>query len=757
MRRPARLPVFLAIAFALACGGGGGGPSEVTGPGGPDDKPASIAVTPSSATIRVGENRRFQATVRTASGDVLSGITFRWESSDPSIALVTSDGRATGLAEGSVTVRAIVDDRVGTASLTIRPNVNITAIQPSRLVPGATARILGTGFDPTPAGNRVTIGGASATVTSSTASTIDVTVPDACLPDAPADVEVAVGGTSSGAFPHPFASNATPFSLDAGAMTILRPPNDFCLLFEQTDDDEEYLIGVQSVSENPSVETPIRVASTAAGGSSAALAPSAGRTGEDGGGTEVPGGDSRLGRLLGAHRAAEARLRRDERALIESGRISLQAAHRLATAPGGLAPAQVPQVGDEFTVQFPDIDGNVCTDVVPLRTEVKHVGREGIWVEDVTIPTGFGEARYQTLSDQFDDQVIGVLDDWYGRPTDIDGNGRVVIVMTNELNRRLDRNGGGTLAFVTNADLAPTDECRASSEGEYFYYLSPDPDGAIGPAFSVEEVEELAIGLVAHEVTHVIQFGRRAEIDAVRFMTAWESEGQATFSEEIVGYAFDGLGPERNLGADVILDEMVEINWYIRPFTDLAFYFGFQGAEQPKVSGAPEQCSFVDSPANGPCIPRIHYGGTWSFLRWLVDHFGDTRPDGPQGMHRGLIENNSNGFSSIQQITGEPIHVLLAEWAATLYLDDRVEGLENPRLDFPSWNLADFDQRIIDQARLIPRRRSFSSFQDDLRVRAASAAYFLVNGTRPETALHVRNPSGVSLPPTIQVWVVRTR
>ncbi len=44
---------------------------------------------------------------------------------------------------------------------------------------------------------------------------------------------------------------------------------------------------------------------------------------------------------------------------------------------------------------------------------------------------------------------------------------------------------------------------------------------------------------------------------------------------------------------------------------------------------------------------------------------------------------------NIEDVLGEPIETLLAEWAATLYVDDRgVTGLP-ARLDFPSWNLRD--------------------------------------------------------------------
>ena len=49
----------------------------------------------------------------------------------------------------------------------------------------------------------------------------------------------------------------------------------------------------------------------------------------------------------------------------------------------------------------------------------------------------------------------------------------------------------------------------------------------------------------------------------------------------------------------------------------------------------------------------------------------------------GLVDNDFRGLESIEDVVGVPIETLLAEWAATLYLDDRgVPGLP-ARLDFP--------------------------------------------------------------------------
>ncbi|HET7370963.1 MAG TPA: Ig-like domain-containing protein [Gammaproteobacteria bacterium] len=82
-----------------ACGGGDDGDGN-------DASVASIAVTPASATIGVGDTQQFNAVAKDSSGATVSGVTFTWKSSDASVASVDSEGVATGKASGSVQITA---------------------------------------------------------------------------------------------------------------------------------------------------------------------------------------------------------------------------------------------------------------------------------------------------------------------------------------------------------------------------------------------------------------------------------------------------------------------------------------------------------------------------------------------------------------------------------------------------------------------------------------------------------------------------
>jgi YVTN family beta-propeller protein len=100
-----------------ACGG-----EESTGPGGEKPPPtvASVAVTPSTATlVSLGETVQLTASASDASGNAVSGKSFTWASSDQAIATVSGTGLVTAVANGAVTISATADNVSGSAAVSV--------------------------------------------------------------------------------------------------------------------------------------------------------------------------------------------------------------------------------------------------------------------------------------------------------------------------------------------------------------------------------------------------------------------------------------------------------------------------------------------------------------------------------------------------------------------------------------------------------------------------------------------------------------
>ena len=100
-----------------ACGG-----KDTVGPGTGNGTVtvASVVVTSSTATLEsLGETVQLTASAKDASGNTISGKTFTWSSSDPSIATVSSSGLVTAVANGGATITATTNGVSGTAMVVV--------------------------------------------------------------------------------------------------------------------------------------------------------------------------------------------------------------------------------------------------------------------------------------------------------------------------------------------------------------------------------------------------------------------------------------------------------------------------------------------------------------------------------------------------------------------------------------------------------------------------------------------------------------
>src|SRR5262249_54779861 len=82
----------------------------------------SVDVSPGAPSIQVNSTVQLTATMKDASGQVLTGRPVTWSSSNPSIASVSTAGLVTGvMAGGPVTITAMSEGKSGTAAVTVTP------------------------------------------------------------------------------------------------------------------------------------------------------------------------------------------------------------------------------------------------------------------------------------------------------------------------------------------------------------------------------------------------------------------------------------------------------------------------------------------------------------------------------------------------------------------------------------------------------------------------------------------------------------
>ncbi len=706
---------------------------------------ASVEVRPVVAEILVGATIQMTATPRSGTGALLVGRAVAWASSDTTIARVSSTGLVTGLTGGEVVITATSELQVGQGDLgIIDPTApRIQAITPFPLVEGGSATINGVNFGSSPVENAVTVDGVAAVVTAADGTSLTFTVPGTgCRPYRSVSVRVTAGG-KSGSRSHPLRPAAFT-QVAVGDHVLLGSSTAPCLQFDTASVFQTYLVGVQSTAESASSLTTVQVASrtglTAAGAAAASIATA---------GSAVPTLSALAPMLDGeAHSLLESRstrhleARRAESAFLDSGPLDFSAA-----ATGALQSPVPPNatVGQRFAVRVPPHYPGSCTEFSTIQAELRHISGRGHWLVDVANLVGTYTANeIQELASIFEDDVAPALEPMFGAIPDTDANPRMAFVITQRVNQE------GWLSYPSLYDYLPTSQCAASNQGDLLYLATPASGLSSSFLLSV-------MGLsLAHDFTHVIQ--NRAVIAGGQRAPAWIEEGQAGLGEEVYSHRVLGLQPRQNYGRNIIFSQIGQFQPY-GIVSSLAFHFGFQDATSPRATGAPEQCTWLDpadggTATSGPCRPPGPSAGAWAFLRWLTDHYGQA-VGGDGILHQGLIDASGPGFARVSTLVGVPIETLLARFGASLYTDDRVVPVE-PTLDFPSWNLLEYDDAVFATARLAPRERGYTTYTDAGAVRGASTLYYRISASgRPATAIEVTGPAGAPLGASARVWIVR--
>ena len=92
---------------------------------------ASVVVTPSQLSMKVGDTLTLTATAKDANGNVLSGLPVTWSSDNSAVATVVN-GLVTAIGVGTATITAKMQCVSGTASVTVKPPVASVVVTPSQ-------------------------------------------------------------------------------------------------------------------------------------------------------------------------------------------------------------------------------------------------------------------------------------------------------------------------------------------------------------------------------------------------------------------------------------------------------------------------------------------------------------------------------------------------------------------------------------------------------------------------------------------------
>lgn len=357
----------------------------------------------------------------------------------------------------------------------------------------------------------------------------------------------------------------------------------------------------------------------------------------------------------------ERRLRLMEREELTSRAADVRRWFASRTAKASFATTAA-KVGDEFQLNVRA--DSFCTAPIWRTGRVAAISQKAVVLADVANPAGYTDADYTSFAASFDTIAFPVDIANFGAPTDVDGNGRVLIFFTHAVNEA----GFGILGYASARDLLPKSgplgACVGSNVAEIVYVRVPD--GAFPPSSARLDV----VATFAHEFQHIINAGRRLFLNPNANPTeeVWLNEGLSHIAEELAFYRASGFSPRQNLGSQ-LTGSQAFLQFASRNFDRYYVFTSDPGSRSPV--GLTDLDDDIQT-----------RGAVWSFLRFAADQ---RAASDETALWQGLVNANSAGLQNLYDNLGTDARVLMRDWAISNFIDGLVpiEG----KYSQLSWNL----------------------------------------------------------------------
>ncbi len=305
-----------------------------------------------------------------------------------------------------------------------------------------------------------------------------------------------------------------------------------------------------------------------------------------------------------------------------------------------------------------------------VTTTLRYAGNSVlIWVDDAV---SFSDTVLRPLGDWFDRELYPLGIAHFGAPSDIDGDGRVHVVLTPVVNGLTPRTqcslSGYVAGFVSAHDLYPRTPNAAGAE--VFYGFVPDPTGRWGcPHTNVTWGRTMPLTFV-HELQHLINFHQKVFLRGGTEEAVWLNEGLSHYAEELASlqqerrypWPAGRASPEQQFPDTAgwfILNNMINSYLFLRePYTHSLTAIAGGGTLEERGAG-------------------------WLFVRWLADRFGED-------IVRQMVQSPLRGAANVRDRTGVAFDRLAAEFSVMAYADSLPGSRRNivaPELRLTSRNL----------------------------------------------------------------------
>jgi hypothetical protein len=374
--------------------------------------------------------------------------------------------------------------------------------------------------------------------------------------------------------------------------------------------------------------------------------------------------------------------------------------------PAAVSAAAVPALGEARS--FNVLNGHGGFDRV--GAVARSIGSQAaIFVDTLAPAGGFTTGELNALAARFDQVIHPRVTTTFGSASDLDANGRIVILFTPAVNRLTPAGSSSFIGgFFFGVDLLPTS--NGSNAGEVFYAIVPDPTGIHGNDRSKPAVANVVPAILAHEFQHMVHFNERILVRSADSQEAlWLSEALAQMAEEMVRRDYAALGDTAS---------------------QTLFRAGTRDRSRRYLQ-RPDTVSAIVTTGVGSLTER---GAGFLNLLYLEDQLeGDVL--------RRLTQTTVTGVANVEAVTHIDWADLLPDWWAAIYLDQPTPEL-GP-LQYPDFDLKGF----LAPFPLAPTAIGPAGASSSGSLWSSSVAYYLVSpGSGISLAVRLGGDAGGASP-----------
>jgi hypothetical protein len=276
-----------------------------------------------------------------------------------------------------------------------------------------------------------------------------------------------------------------------------------------------------------------------------------------------------------------------------------------------------------------------------------------VYVDTMAPANGFNTSQLNAFGQQIDQTFYTIDVNAFGPPSDVDGNGRVIVLLSpvvNALSPSAQCSTEGYIAgFFFGLDLSGAGNAN-SNQGEIYYGLVPDPSGTVSCAHSVSTVASIAPGTFLHELQHMINYSQHVVVHGGAAEEGWLDEGLSIVAQELGSEYYEQKFPPPtgrtnpnqllpDSAEGFIADQFVEsYDWLLEPdTTTLTLHSDSDGGLQWRAAD-------------------------WLFVHWLGDQEG-------AAFYKRLEESSTTGTDNIAAAAGESFQSLFGDFGLSIYTD----------------------------------------------------------------------------------------